>query len=69
MARDVPTRGAGSVTSRLHAQERFTGSPPSAEMARLWRVRRIGTTASVAMAVGALGAGALPVLQLSLIHI
>lgn len=63
MARDVPTRGAGSVTSRLHTQERSTGSPPSAEMARLWRIRRIGTTASVAMAVGALGAGALPVLQ------
>ncbi|AWH92124.1 hypothetical protein A6035_08040 [Dietzia lutea] len=63
MERDVPTRGAGSVTSRLHARERSTGSPPSAEMARLWRIRRIGTTASVAMAVGALGAGALPVLQ------
>ena len=63
MARDVPTRGAGSVTSRLHTQERSTGSPPSAEMARLRRIRRIGTTASVAMAVGALGAGALPVLQ------
>lgn len=63
MARDSPIRGPGSVASRLHTQERFTGSPLSAEMARLRRIRRIGTTAAVAMAVGALGAGALPVLQ------
>ena len=35
----------------------------SAEMARLRRIRLIGTTAAVAMAIGALGAGALPVLQ------
>lgn len=64
MARDFPRPGgAGSVTSRLHTEERFTGSPLSAEMARLRRIRLIGTTAAVAMAVGALGAGALPVLQ------
>ena len=63
MARDTPRRGAGAVTSRLHAEERFTGAPVSAELARLRRIRRIGTTAAVAMAVGALGAGALPVLQ------
>lgn len=63
MARDNPARGAGSVTSRLHATERTTGSPGSAEMARLRRIRLIGTTAVVAMAIGALGAGALPVLQ------
>lgn len=63
MARDYPGRGAGSVTSRLHAQELSTGSPLSAEMARLRRIRLIGTTAAVAMAIGALGAGALPVLQ------
>lgn len=63
MARAFPSRGAGSVTARLHTEERFTGAPSSAEMARLRRIRRIGTTATVAMAVGALGAGALPVLQ------
>ena len=63
MAREFPRRGAGSVTARLHTTERFTGSPLSAEMARLRRIRLIGTTAAVAMAVGALGAGALPVLQ------
>ena len=63
MAPRFPVRGAGSVTARLHTEERFTGAPPSAELARLRRIRRIGTTAAVAMAVGALGAGALPVLQ------
>lgn len=63
MAADSPRRGAGAVTSRLHAEERFTGSPMSAAMARLRRIRLLGTTAAVAMAVGALGAGALPVLQ------
>ncbi len=63
MARDFPRRGAGSVTARLHTAERFTGSPMSAELARLRRIRLIGTTAAVAMAVGAVGAGALPVLQ------
>lgn len=63
MARENPARGAGSVTSRLHAAERSTGPPPAAEFARLRRIRFIGTTAAVAMALGALGAGALPVLQ------
>ena len=63
MAADSPRRGAGAVTSRLHAEERFTGAPMSAAMARLRRIRLLGTTAAVAMAVGALGAGALPVLQ------
>lgn len=63
MARDSPRRGAGSVTSRLHAEERATGAPESTAMARLRRIRFLGTTAAVAMAVGALGAGALPVLQ------
>src|SRR5699024_5863528 len=48
---------------RLHTAELFTGSPMSAELDRLRRIRLIGTTAAVAMAVGALGAGALPVLQ------
>lgn len=63
MSPEVRRRGAGAVTSRLHTEERFTGAPPSADMARLRRIRLIGTTAAVAMAVGALGAGALPVLQ------
>ncbi|HJC29491.1 MAG TPA: polyprenol phosphomannose-dependent alpha 1,6 mannosyltransferase MptB [Candidatus Dietzia intestinipullorum] len=63
MSRGTPARGAGSVTSRLHSEERPTGRLPSADLARLRRIRLIGTTAAVAMAVGALGAGALPVLQ------
>ncbi|MGW8591093.1 polyprenol phosphomannose-dependent alpha 1,6 mannosyltransferase MptB [Dietzia sp. NPDC055340] len=63
MAREFPLRGAGAVTARLHTAELPTGSPMSAEMARLRRIRLTGTTAAVAMAVGALGAGALPVLQ------
>ncbi|EYT63588.1 membrane protein [Dietzia sp. UCD-THP] len=63
MAPRFPVRGAGAVTARLHTEERSTGTPPSAELARLGRIRTIGTTAAVAMAVGALGAGALPVLQ------
>lgn len=63
MTRESPARGAGAVTARLHARERPTGSPLTADLARLRRVRRIGTTGAVAMAVGALGAGALPVLQ------
>ncbi|MCD2261834.1 polyprenol phosphomannose-dependent alpha 1,6 mannosyltransferase MptB [Dietzia aurantiaca] len=63
MAREFPLRGAGAVAARLHTAELSTGSPMSAEMARLRRIRLIGTTAAVAMAVGALGAGALPVLQ------
>lgn len=62
-SREFPKRGAGAVTSRLHAEETFTGPPPSAELSRLRRIRLIGTTAAVTMAVGALGAGALPVLQ------
>lgn len=63
MAR-VPTPHApGTVSARLHTDERPTGTPLSAELARVGRIRRIGTTAAVAMAVGALGAGALPVLQ------
>ena len=63
MAREFPLRGAGAVTARLNTAELPTGSPMSAEMARLRRIRLTGTTAAVAMAVGALGAGALPVLQ------
>ncbi len=63
MVGEFPGRGAGSVASRLHTVELFTGSPLSAELNRLRRIRFIGTTAAVAMAVGALGAGALPVLQ------
>ena len=63
MAREFPRRGAGAVTARLHTEDLSTGSPMSAEMARLDRIRLIGTTSAVAMAVGALGAGALPVLQ------
>ena len=63
MAGEFGRRGAGSISARLHAAEPVTGSPLAAEMARLRRIRLIGTTAAVAMAVGALGAGALPVLQ------
>lgn len=60
----IPARhAAGSVTARLHTDEQATGAPPAAELARIGRIRRIGTTAAVAMSVGALGAGALPVLQ------
>lgn len=51
------------MTARLHTAELSTGAPMSAAMARLRRIRLIGTTAAVAMAVGALGAGALPVVQ------
>lgn len=63
MRRTVPPTHAGVVTSRLHTTEPDTGTLAHHELARLRRVRRIGTTASVAMAVGALGAGALPVVQ------
>ena len=63
MTRSPVRRAPGSVTSRLHTDEWATGSPLSAELARIARIRRIGTTAAVAMAAGALGAGALPVLQ------
>ncbi|MDV8000268.1 polyprenol phosphomannose-dependent alpha 1,6 mannosyltransferase MptB [Rhodococcus sp. IEGM 1408] len=59
----LPGRGAGSVASRLHTDEQFTGVASTVELARLRRIRRIGTTAAVGMAIGALGAGALPVLQ------
>lgn len=52
MTRESPARGAGAVTARLHARERPTGSPLTADLARLRRVRRIGTTGAVAMAVG-----------------
>ncbi|HHX85671.1 MAG TPA: polyprenol phosphomannose-dependent alpha 1,6 mannosyltransferase MptB [Actinomycetales bacterium] len=59
----IPRHAPGVVTARLHADEPDTGTPLDAELARVGRIRRIGTTASVTMAVGALGAGALPVLQ------
>lgn len=63
MTPPFPGRGAGSVASRLHADEWPTGVSSQVELARLRRIRRIGTTAAVGMAIGALGAGALPVLQ------
>ena len=54
---------AGAVTARLHADEARSSGLTEADSARLRILRRIGTTASVFMAAGALGAGALPVVQ------
>lgn len=53
-----------SAVARWHADERTVGSPLNdAEVASLRRTRVFGATGTVLMAIGALGAGARPVVQ------
>jgi alpha-1,6-mannosyltransferase len=53
-----------SAVARWHADERTVGSPlNAAEVASLRRTRVFGATGTVLMAIGALGAGARPVVQ------
>lgn len=53
-----------SAVARWHADERTVGSPlDDAEVASLRRTRVFGATGTVLMAIGALGAGARPVVQ------
>jgi alpha-1,6-mannosyltransferase len=53
-----------SAVARWHADERAVGSPLNAtEVASLRRTRVFGATGTVLMAIGALGAGARPVVQ------
>lgn len=53
-----------SVVARWHADERAVGSPLNdAEVVSLRRTRVFGATGTVLMAIGALGAGARPVVQ------
>src|SRR6478736_1531803 len=53
-----------SAVARWHADERTVGAPlDDAEVASLRRTRVFGATGTVLMAIGALGAGARPVVQ------
>src|SRR6478736_507503 len=53
-----------SAVARWHADETTVGSPlNAAEVAALRRTRLFGATGTVLMAIGALGAGARPVMQ------
>jgi alpha-1,6-mannosyltransferase len=57
-------RSLSSAVARWHADERTVGSPlNAAEVASLRRTRVFGATGTVLMAIGALGAGARPVIQ------
>jgi alpha-1,6-mannosyltransferase len=62
MAARLPS--LGSAIARWHADELTVGSPLNvAEVASLRRTRVFGATGTVLMAIGALGAGARPVVQ------
>ena len=53
-----------SSIARLHGDERTVGSPlNAAELRAMYRTRMFGATGTVLMAIGALGAGARPVVQ------
>ena len=53
-----------SSIARLHGDERTVGSPLNAlEYRAMRRTRLFGATGTVLMAIGALGAGARPVVQ------
>ncbi|WP_176561984.1 polyprenol phosphomannose-dependent alpha 1,6 mannosyltransferase MptB [Mycolicibacterium palauense] len=57
-------RSWSSSIARWHGDERTVGSPLNgAELVALRRTRRFGATGTVLMAIGALGAGARPVVQ------
>jgi alpha-1,6-mannosyltransferase len=57
-------RSLSSAVARWHADESTVGSPLiAAEVAALRRTRVFGATGTVLMAIGALGAGARPVVQ------
>src|SRR6187431_1714406 len=57
-------RSLSSSIARWHADERAVGSPLNdAEVIALRRTRLFGATGTVLMAIGALGAGAQPVVQ------
>ena len=57
-------RSLSSSIARWHADERTVGSPLNdAELIALRRTRLFGATGTVLMAIGALGAGARPVVQ------
>ena len=53
-----------SSIASLHGDEQAVGSPLNAtELTGLQRIRLFGATGTVVMAIGALGAGARPVIQ------
>ncbi|WP_199203493.1 polyprenol phosphomannose-dependent alpha 1,6 mannosyltransferase MptB [Mycobacterium sp. shizuoka-1] len=57
-------RSLSSSIARLHGDERTVGSPLNdAELRAMRRTRLFGATGTVLMAIGALGAGARPVVQ------